>query len=36
MPLFALIEKHVFAAERLYGDDTTISIRAKGKTARSA
>src|SRR5690606_9112233 len=24
MPLFGLIEKHVFAAERLHGDDTTI------------
>lgn len=31
MPLFDLIESHVFAAERLHGDDTTIPIRAKGK-----
>lgn len=31
MPLFNLIESHVFAAERLHGDDTTIPIRAKGK-----
>lgn len=30
-PLFHLIEKHVFAAERLHGDDTTIRILAKGK-----
>ncbi|MCI1002581.1 IS66 family transposase [Ochrobactrum sp. C6C9] len=31
MPLFDLIEKHAFAAERLHGDDTTIPIQAKGK-----
>ncbi|CAH1663614.1 MULTISPECIES: IS66 family transposase [unclassified Chelatococcus] len=31
MPIFKLIEKHVFAAERLHGDDTTIRILAKGK-----
>lgn len=31
MPLFQLIESHVFAAERLHGDDTTIRILAKGK-----
>lgn len=31
MPLFDLIESHVFAAERLHGDDTTIPIRAKGR-----
>jgi len=31
MPLFELIERHVFAAERLHGDDTTIRILAKGK-----
>jgi transposase len=31
MPLFKLIESHVFAAERLHGDDTTIRILAKGK-----
>ena len=33
IPLFKLIEKHVFAAERLHGDDTTIRILAKGKCA---
>jgi hypothetical protein len=31
MPLFHLIERHVLAAERLHGDDTTIRILAKGK-----
>jgi transposase len=31
-PLFALIEKHVLAAERLHGDDTTVPVLAKGKT----
>lgn len=31
MPLFQLIERHVVAAERLHGDDTTIRILAKGK-----
>jgi transposase len=31
-PLHALIESHVLAAERLFGDDTTVPIRAKGKT----
>ena len=31
MPVVDLIEKHVFAAERLFGDDTTIPIRAKSK-----
>jgi transposase len=31
-PLYALIEAHVLAAERLHGDDTTIPILAKGKT----
>ncbi len=31
-PLHALIEAHVFAAERLHGDDTTVPILAKGKT----
>ncbi len=30
-PLHALIEAHVLAAERLYGDDTTVPILAKGK-----
>ncbi|RWK79008.1 MAG: IS66 family transposase [Mesorhizobium sp.] len=33
MPLFQLIERHVLAAERLHGDDTTIRILAKGKCA---
>jgi hypothetical protein len=32
-PLHALIEAHVLAAERLHGDDTTVPILAKGKTA---
>jgi transposase len=27
-----LIERHVLAAERLHGDDTTVPILAKGKT----
>ena len=31
MPLFQLIESHVFAAERLHGDDTTVPILAKSK-----
>ncbi|MGY3614211.1 IS66 family transposase [Bradyrhizobium sp. USDA 10063] len=31
MPLFELIKSHVFAAERLHGDDTTIRILAKSK-----
>lgn len=30
-PLFDLIEAHVFEADRLHGDDTTIPILAKGK-----
>jgi hypothetical protein len=30
--LHALIEAHVLTAERLYGDDTTVPILAKGKT----
>jgi len=33
-PLHALIEAHVLAAERLHGDDTTVPILAKGKTAK--
>lgn len=33
MPLFDLIESHVFSAERLHGDDTTIPIQAKSKCA---
>jgi transposase len=32
MPIFRLIEAHVFAAERLHGDDTTVPVKAKGKT----
>ena len=32
MPIFRLIEGHTFAAERLHGDDTTVPVRAKGKT----
>ncbi len=28
----ALIEAHVFAAERLHGDDTIVPLLAKGKT----
>jgi transposase len=32
-PLHALIEAHVMAAERLHGDDTTVPVLAKGKTA---
>jgi len=31
MPVFDLIEVHVFAAERLHGDDTTIPIQARDK-----
>jgi transposase len=31
-PLYALIEAHVLAAERVHGDDTTVPILAKGKT----
>jgi hypothetical protein len=30
----ALIERHVLAAERLHGDDTTVPILAKGKTVK--
>jgi transposase len=30
-PLFDMIEAHVFQAERLHGDDTTIPILARGK-----
>ena len=32
MPIFRLIEAHVFVAERLHGDDTTVPVMAKGKT----
>src|ERR1700751_3079924 len=31
-PILARIEAHVFAAERLHGDDTTVPVLAKGKT----
>jgi transposase len=31
-PIHSLIEAHVFAAERLHGDDTTVPILAKGRT----
>lgn len=31
-PLYKRIEAHVFAAERLHGDDTTVPVMAKGKT----
>ncbi|WP_085931395.1 IS66 family transposase [Aurantimonas manganoxydans] len=31
-PLHDLIERHVLAAERLHGDDTTVPILTKGKT----
>ncbi|WP_166143247.1 IS66 family transposase [Methylosinus sp. RM1] len=32
-PLRRLVEAHVLAAERLHGDDTTVPVLAKGKTA---
>jgi transposase len=32
MPLFELIKTHVFAAERIHGDDTTVPVLAKIKT----
>ncbi len=31
-PLYELIKVHVFAAERIHGDDTTVPVLAKGKT----
>ena len=31
-PLLRRIERHVFTAERLHGDDTTVPVLAKGKT----
>ena len=31
-PIFERIQAHVFAAERLHGDDTTVPVLAKGKT----
>jgi transposase len=33
-PLYALIERHVLAAERLHGDDTIVPILAKGQTVK--
>jgi transposase len=33
-PIYALIERHVLAAERLHGDDTTVPILAKGQTVK--
>jgi transposase len=33
-PLYALIERHELAAERLHGNDTTVPILAKGKTVK--
>jgi transposase len=32
VPLLRRVEAHVFAAERLHGDDTTVPVLAKGKT----
>jgi transposase len=32
MPLYELIKAHVFAAERIHGDDTTVPVFAKVKT----
>ena len=32
MPLILLIRTHVFAAERIHADDTTVRVLAKGKT----
>jgi transposase len=32
MPIYELIKAHVFAAERLHGDDTTVPVLAKVKT----
>ena len=31
LPLFELIKHHVFAAERIHGDDTTVPVLAKGE-----
>ncbi len=33
-PLLRRLEAHVFAAERLHGDDTTVPVLAKGKTVK--
>jgi Transposase IS66 family len=35
-PLHALIERHVLAAERLHGDDTTVPILAKAGSSGQA
>jgi transposase len=32
MPLYELIRRHVLAASRLHGDDTTVPVLAKGRT----
>jgi transposase len=32
MPLVEVIRAHVFAAERIYADDTTVPVLAKGET----
>src|SRR5260221_14392929 len=32
MPLVILIRAHVFAAERIHADETTVPVLAKGKT----
>ena len=32
MPLVEVIRAHVFAAERIHADDTTVPVLAKGKT----
>jgi hypothetical protein len=32
MPLVDAIRSHVFAAERIHADDTTVPVLAKGKT----
>jgi len=32
LPLYELIKAHVFAAERIHGDDTTVPVLAKAKT----
>ncbi|TPW28111.1 IS66 family transposase [Pararhizobium mangrovi] len=32
MPLYRRIEAHVFAAQRLHGDDTTVPVMARGRT----
>ena len=35
-PLLRRVEAHVFAAERLHGDDTTVPVLATGKTDTGA